>query len=116
MNCDFCDFTYLQGNISRKTRKNHNLKITPEIEKFVKDQVKRDPTTTLWEYSKLVNDKFNVILTDRIINNILNRMKITRKRLRSKYYPEKREGQEKQDLVEFYTIVKQYAWMKPQYI
>jgi hypothetical protein len=43
-------------------------------------------------------------------------MKITRKRLRSKYYPEKREGQEKQDLVEFYTIVKQYAWMKPQYI
>ena len=26
----------------------------------------------------------------------------TRKRLRSKYYPEKREGQEKQDLKTFY--------------
>ena len=37
----------LQGDIRRKTRKNHNLKITPEIEKFVKEQVKRDPTTTL---------------------------------------------------------------------
>ena len=80
--------------IRRKTRKNHNLKITSKIENFVKEQVKRDPTTTLWEYSKLVNDEFNIILTDRSINNILNRMKITRKRLRSKYYPEKREGQE----------------------
>jgi transposase len=102
----------LQGNISRKTRKNHNLKITPEIERFIKEQVKRDPTTTLWEYSKLVNDKFNVILTDRSINNILNRMKITRKRLRSKYYPEKREGQEKQDLVEFYNKLDDYDYRK----
>jgi transposase len=102
----------LQGNISRKTRKNHNLKITPEIEKFVKDQVKRDPTTTLWEYSKLVNDKFNVILTDRSINNILNRMKITRKRLRSKYYPEKREGQEATDLKTFYEKLNTYDYKR----
>ena len=102
----------LQGDIRRKTRKNHNLKITPEIENFVKEQVKRDPTTTLWEYSKLVNDEFNVILTDRSINNILNRMKITRKRLRSKYYPEKREGQEKQDLVEFYNKLNDYDYRK----
>ena len=103
----------LQGDIRRKTRKNHNLKITPEIENFVKEQVKRDPTTTLWEYSKLVNDEFNVILTDRSINNILNRMKITRKRLRSKYYPEKREGQEKQDLVEFYNKLDDYDKKTP---
>jgi len=102
----------LQGNISRKTRKNHNLKITPEIEKFVKEQVKRDPTTTLWEYSKLVNDKFNVILTDRSINNILNRMKITRKRLRSKYYPEKREGQEATDLKTFYEKLNTYDYKR----
>jgi hypothetical protein len=86
-----------------------HIKITPEIEKFVKDQVKRDPTTTLWEYSKLVNDKFNVILTDRSINNILNRMKITRKRLRSKYYPEKREGQEATDLKTFYEKLNTYV-------
>ena len=26
-----------KGNLNRKTRKNHNLKITPEIEKFVKE-------------------------------------------------------------------------------
>jgi transposase len=102
----------LQGNISRKTRKNHNLKITPEIERFIKEQVKRDPTTRLWEYSKLVNDKFNVILTDRSINNILNRMKITRKRLRSKYYPEKREGQEATDLKTFYEKLNTYDYKR----
>ena len=73
--------------------KNHNLKITPEIEKFVKENVRKYSTTTLWELSKLVNDKFGVHLTDSSIYNILNKQKYTRKRLRSKYYPEKREGQ-----------------------
>ena len=34
------------GNINRKTRKNHNLKITPEIEKFVKEYVRKYSTTT----------------------------------------------------------------------
>jgi len=101
-----------QGNVNRKTRKNHNLKITPEIEKFVKENVKIQPTTTLWEFSKLVNEKFGVQLTDRSIYTILNKHKITRKRLRSKYYPEKREGQEKQDLEEFYKKLQNYDYNK----
>jgi transposase len=54
----------LQGNISRKTRKNHNLKITSEIEKFIKEHVHKYSTTTLWELSKLVNEKFKIHLTD----------------------------------------------------
>ena len=49
------------------------------------------------EVKKLTNEEF------------LNRMKITRKRLRSKYYPEKREGQEKQDLVEFYNKLQLFS-------
>jgi len=36
-----------KGNINRKTRKNRNLKITHEIEKFVKDYVRKYNTTTL---------------------------------------------------------------------
>ena len=44
-----------KGNLIRKTRKNHNLKITPEIEKFVKEYVRKYNTTTLWELSKLVD-------------------------------------------------------------
>ena len=39
-------------------------------------------------------------------------MKIIRKRLCSKYYPEKREGQEKQDLVEFYNKLDDYDYHK----
>ena len=102
-----------QGNINRKTRKNHNLKITPEIEKFVKEPVRKYNTTTLWELSKLVNEKFNVYLTDMSIYNILHKYKLTRKRLRSKYYPEKKEGQEKEDLETFYnTLHTKYDYTK----
>ena len=99
-------------SVKRKTRKNRNLKITPEIEKFVKDYVKKYPTTTLWEYSKLIKEKYNIELSDKSIYNILHKHKITRKRVRSKYYPEKREGQEKQDLETFYNKLKQYDYTK----
>ena len=80
------------GNVNRKTRKNHNIKITPKIEKFVREYVRKYNTTTLWELSKLVDNEFNVRLTSMSIHNILKKNKITRKRLRSKYYPEKKEG------------------------
>ncbi len=59
----------LQGNIRRKTRKNHNafgikhIKITSEIERFIKEHVRKYSTTTLWELSKLVNEKFKIHLT-----------------------------------------------------
>ena len=76
----------LQGNISRKTRKNHNafgikhIKITPEIERFIKEHVPKAQnvvrymsvasiplvckySTTLWELSKLVNEQFRIHLT-----------------------------------------------------
>ena len=89
------------GNIDRKKRYNKPLKITPEIATFVKQYVKLYPTTTLWEFSKLINDKYKVKLSDHSIYNILQSNKITRKKLRSKYYPEKKEGQEKEDLEVF---------------
>ena len=34
----------------------------------------------------------------------MKKNKITRKRVRSKYYPEKREGQEKTDIETFYPL------------
>ena len=91
-NCKFQSFArcvekYKQnGNINRKTRKNHNLKITPEIEMFIKEYVRKYSTTTLWELSKLVNEKFKIHLTDSSIYNILNKHEIIRKRLQGKYY------------------------------
>ena len=94
------------GNVNRKTRKNHNLKITPKIETFVKNYVRKYNTTTLWELSRLVKEEFNIRLNDKSIHNILSKNRITRKRLRSKYYPEKREGQEQQYLDTFYNTLK----------
>lgn len=101
------------GNVNRKTRKNRNLKITPKIETFVKNYVRKYNTTTLWELSRLVKEEFNIHLNDKSIHNILSKNKITRKRLRSKYYPEKREGQEQQDLDTFYnTFNTKYDYSK----
>ena len=134
----------LQGNISRKTRKNHNafgikhIKITPEIERFIKEHVPKAQnvvrymsvasiplvckysTTTLWELSKLVNEQFKIHLTfvatgflaksptknfvTTFSKSCLNKHKITRKRLRSEYYPEKREGQEATDLCQRHIL------------
>jgi transposase len=99
-------------NIKRKNREHKNIKITPEIISFVKDYVKLYPTTKLWEFSKLVNNKYKVKLSDHSIYNILQLNKITRKKLRSKYYPEKKEGQEKEDLEVFYNKLKKFSYDK----
>ena len=81
------------GNIKRKTRVNKNIKITKNIEKYVKDYTKQYSTTTLLELSKLVKKKYKVSLSDGSIHNIFKANKITRKRLRNKYYPEIKQGQ-----------------------
>ena len=46
------------------------------------------------------------------IYSILKDLKISRKRVRSKYYPEKIEGQEQFDLDEFYNKLKKYKYDK----
>ena len=43
-----------QENIKRKIRRNKKLKITPEIEEYVKTCIKKKSTITLWEISDLV--------------------------------------------------------------
>ena len=48
---------------------------------------------------------FNLLVSFTLYN-ILQSNKITRKKLRSKYYPEKKEWQEKEDLEVFYNKLK----------
>lgn len=100
------------GKIIRKERDNPKLKITPEIISFVKRNVRLQPTVTLWKLSKLVYKQFKVKLSDHSIYNILHQSKITRKRLKNKYYPEKKEGQEQDDLKNFYQQLSQYKYDK----
>ena len=100
------------GDVKRKIRDNKNLKITPDIIDFIQKYVKLYPTITLWELSKLVYNNYNIKLSDMSIYNILQSNKITRKKLRSKYYPEKKEGQEKEDLELFYNKLKKFSYDK----
>jgi transposase len=102
----------IHGNVKRKKRTNKNLKITDNINKFVKDYTKKYPTTTLWDLSKLVKKKYKINLSDSSIHNIFERNKITRKRLRNKYYPENRLGTEEDALQEFYNKLKTYNYKK----
>ena len=61
------------GNVNRKTRKNHNIKITPKIEKFVREYVRKYNTTTLWELSKLVDNEFTPLkISIRTADEIFN--------------------------------------------
>jgi transposase len=101
-----------EGKIERKPRNNKDLKITPQIVSFVKQNVRIQPTITLWELSKLVDKQFSIKLSDHTIYNILHQNKITRKRLKNKYYPEKKEGQEKDDLSTFYKQLSAYKYDK----
>jgi hypothetical protein len=72
--------TYKQNkHLHRKIYKNHNLKIKPQTERFVKEYFRKYPTTILWEYAKLVYERFGVLLSDKSIYNILHENKITRK-------------------------------------
>lgn len=101
-----------QGNIKRKQTKKKPYKITDEIEKYVLSLVKKNINITLWELSKLVKQKYKISLTDISIYRILKKNKITRKRVRSKYYPEKRASQEKTDIETFYKELKKYNYKK----
>lgn len=94
----------IDGNIKRKQ--------TNEITKYVLLLVKKNVNITLWEIVNLIKKKFNIDLTDHSVFRILKKNKITRKRLRNKYYPEKRKGQEKQDLQTFYKTLKKYNYKK----
>jgi hypothetical protein len=72
--------------------------------------------TTLWEFSKLVNDKFKIELSDKSIYNILHKHKLTRKIVRSKFYPEKTDGEEKMDIDNFYKELAKYINITKQYL
>lgn len=76
-----------QKDIKRNKTIKKPYKITNDIENYVLELVKKNVNITLWELSKLVNIKYKIWLNDKTIFNILKKYKITRKRVRSKYYP-----------------------------
>jgi len=102
----------LNGNLKRKKTIKKPYKVTIEIEKFILKLVKKNVNITLWELSNLIKENFKISLTDHTIFRILKKHKITRKRLRNKYYPEKKLGQEKEDINDFYKKLSKFNYKK----
>ena len=100
----------LNGNLKRKKTIKKPYKVT--IEKFILKLVKKNVNITLWELSNLIKENFKISLTDHTIFRILKKHKITRKRLRNKYYPEKKLGQEKEDINDFYKKLSKFNYKK----
>lgn len=68
-------------------------------------QLKKQIDITLIRLSIMIEDEFNIILDLKTIHNILKDNDISRKRIRKKYYPEKKLSTEKEDLKKFYENI-----------
>ena len=100
------------GELKRKERYNKKLKITLPMMNFVKEEIEKKPTLTLIDLIKMVKDKFNIEFSDRSITTIFQDLGITRKRVREKYYPEKKEETQEEDLKSFYKELKKHDYKK----
>lgn len=97
---------YLEtGDVSDKKRSGRPRKVNSEIEQFIRREVRKQPTLTLLELVKAVRDEFGTLLHHTTVYHTLDKMGITRKRLRKHYYPEKKLETEKQDLTNYYRRV-----------
>ena len=72
--------------------------MTDDIIKFIKEQIRKEPIIILTQLKKLVKNKFKVDLTKMTIYRVINDNNITRKKLRKRYYPQKKD--EKKELVQ----------------
>ena len=90
--------------LNRKPDKRERRIVTDDIIKFIKEQIRKEPTIILTQLKKLVKNKFKVDLTKMTIYRVINDNNITRKKLRKRYYPQKKD--EKKDLEEYYSKIK----------
>ena len=100
------------GELERKVRESSRLKITDDIIKFVKENIEKLPTITLTELVGAVETKFKITLSLMSIYRIAKEINYTRKRVREKYYPEKKENTEQEDLKEFYKELHKLDYKK----
>ena len=100
------------NNIKRKQTIKKSYKVTKKIETFVLHTIKKSIDITLQQIVKLVKTKFKIDLHRTTILNILKKDKITRKRLRKKYYPQKFVDNKIQIMNKFYKDLKKYHYSK----
>ena len=90
-------------------RKNYNPRksiITNKILNFIVTLIKTNPTIILTKIKKEIIKKFNLTISKTYLFYIIkNKLKITYKQLRKKYYPEKKLSTLKKDKIEFYKNI-----------
>lgn len=77
------------GTVAPKAHNMPSIKITPEIKRFIIKTVKDNNTITLWDLAELVLHDFDIHVSASTIYRVLEKHRISRKRVRMKYYPEK---------------------------
>ena len=92
--------------VNRKDYKPRESIITNEILNFISELIKKNPTIILSKIKKEIIKKFNVKISKTYLFYIIrNKLKITYKQLRKKYYPEKKLATLKKDKEEFYKTI-----------
>ena len=98
------------GELQRKVRDSKPLKITNDIKAFIKEEIIKLPTITLMDLAIDIKAKFKLGITS--IFNIAKELNFSRKRVREKYYPAKKEETEQIDLENHYTELQRNDYKK----
>jgi transposase len=97
-----------RGNVNRINAEPYDRKITPTIRTFIKQKIRSNPTIVLTDLVKLVKDEYDLEVHHSTIYHTIDKENITRKRLRKRYYPEKKLENEQEDLKDFYKELLKY--------
>jgi hypothetical protein len=97
---------YETKDVSRKDYKPRKSIITNEILNFITEIIKKNPTIVLSKIKKEIIKKLNVKISKTYLFYIIkNKLKITYKQLRKKYYPEKKLVTLRKDKIQFYKTI-----------
>ena len=92
---------YETGNLDRKQSSKKAKLTTAGLTKFIKDFIKKYPNVILKELKKKIYKELDIKISKTYLFYIIKyKLNITRKKLRKKYYPGKKD--EKKELLEFY--------------
>ncbi len=97
------------SNVDRIKYKERESIITKTILEYIKKLIKKNPAITLSKIKKKIIKKFDVDITVSYLFYIIKyTLKLTRKQLKFKYYPEKKIATLKEDKINFYKeVIKQ---------
>lgn len=98
------------GNVRRDPydMTHRGSKLTVEMKEMLRTELRKKATLTLFDLVQMIKDKYGVEVHHTTIYRAVHDLKFTRKRVRSRYYPEKKVEHEQDHLKAFYNKVQRY--------